>query len=105
MIQRKLENYVLDRGASRLAMARSKAGWQLFYIRFFFLNLLLVVVIKCLITASTLLFRGTDAQAPVSIANPNLSLRAVGLNVSASLLLQKHASHGVSRGSGCGCRG
>lgn len=56
--------------------------------------------------ASTLLFRGTDAQlAPVSIANPNLSLRAVGLNVSASLLLQKHASHGVSRGSGCGCRG
>lgn len=51
--KRKLENYVLDRGASRLAMARSKAGWQLFYIRFFFLNLLLVVVIKCLITAST----------------------------------------------------
>lgn len=50
--KRKLENYVLDRGASRLAMARSKAGWQLFYIRFFF-NLLLVVVIKCLITAST----------------------------------------------------
>lgn len=47
--KRKLENYVLDRGASRLAMARSKAGWQLFYIRFFF-NLLLVVVIKCLIT-------------------------------------------------------